>query len=132
MQEWVLVQEPFWFQSLKKRLNVIKFSFTWKWWAQAQGQDYTSAKDPFEYKEVGNFSTGVGPQTRSYPFWVLSLWNIINFIWLWWPGVFGKKKKNHFFSNTSTSYFKFKNIFIIMLFKILNNVTLFKLIYIKS
>ena len=42
------------------------------------------------------------------------------------------KKKNHFFSNTSISYFKFKNIFNIMLFKILNNVTLFKLIYIKS
>ena len=47
-------------------------------------------------------------------------------------GCVWKKKKNHFFSNTSTSYFKFKNIFIIMLFKILNNVTLFKLIYIKS
>ena len=46
--------------------------------------------------------------------------------------VWKKKKKNPFFSNTSISYFKFKNIFIIMLFKILNNVTLFKLIYIKS
>ena len=47
-------------------------------------------------------------------------------------GCVWEKKKNHFFSNTSISYFKFKNIFIIMLFKILNNVTLFKLIYIKS
>lgn len=130
MQEWVLVQEPFWFESLKKRLNVIKFSFTWKWWAQAQGQGYTSAKDTFEYKEVGDFSIVMGPLTRSYPFWVLSLWNIINFLWQWWPGVFGRK--NHFFSNTSISYLKFKNIFNIMLFKILNDVTLFKLTYIKS
>ena len=46
-----------------------------KWWAQAEGQDYTSAKDTFEHKEVGDFPQEWVPKPGTF----LSLWNIINF-----------------------------------------------------